>query len=76
MQPSPIAETSRLLFPSVRFFMLVLLLTVSLIPRLGSNIGRAVARSFRFVAYSSRHVKKLLVHAQRSGAAILDLTTL
>src|SRR6266849_9231725 len=44
--------------------------TVSLIPRLGSNAEEAVARSFRFIAYSSRYVKKHWCF--RSGAAILD----
>src|SRR5579872_6221175 len=40
--------------------------------RLGSNTGSAVARSFRFIAYSSCHVKKQLVYTERSGYSKLD----
>src|SRR5258708_36435865 len=42
MQPSPIADTSRLLFPSLRFASF-LLRGVSLIYRLGSNVVEPVS---------------------------------
>ena len=52
MQPSPRAETSRPLFPSLRFC-IVSPLNRSFISRLGSGALEAVSRSFRFIAYSS-----------------------
>ena len=69
MQPSPVADTSRLLFPSLRFCIVSPSELVSLIPRLESNARKAVARSFRFIAYSSRYVKNHWCF--RSRAAIL-----
>src|ERR1022692_2939111 len=53
MQPSPSAETSKPLFPSLRFCIVSPFGTVSLISRLGSGAVEAVSRSFRFIAYSS-----------------------
>src|ERR1700729_4006131 len=53
MQPRPRAETSRPLFPSLRFCIVFSLGTVSLISRLESGAVEAVSRSFRFIAYFS-----------------------
>src|SRR6266403_26423 len=50
MQPRPRAETSKLLFPSLRFCIVSPSDPVSLIPRLESNATEAVARSFRFIS--------------------------
>src|SRR5258708_20480990 len=50
MQPRPIAETSRPLFPSLRFCIVFSLATVSLITRLELSAVTAVHRSFRSIA--------------------------
>src|ERR1019366_6188327 len=56
MQPSPRAETSRPLFPSLRFCIWLSLGTVSLISSLGSRAVKTVSQSFLFIAYFSGSV--------------------
>src|ERR1022692_3652181 len=56
MQPSPRAETSRPLFPSLRFCIWLSFGTVSLISSLGSRAVKTVSQSFLFIAYFSDSV--------------------
>src|ERR1035441_1940995 len=56
MQPSPRAETSRPLFPSLRFCIWLSFGTVSLISSLGSRAVKTVSQSFLFIASFSDSV--------------------
>src|SRR5580692_9226833 len=66
--PSPIPILPNYFSP-VCAFPLFLSLTASLIPRIRACIRNPVARSFRFIAYSSCRLKKCCY--QRGGTAIL-----
>src|SRR5580692_8569843 len=61
MQPSPSAETSRSLFPSLRFCI------ISPIYRLDSRAMEAVSRFFRFIAYFSGGRAELFSEAHLSS---------
>src|SRR5271157_5582113 len=62
MQPSPSAETSKLLFPSLRFF---------IFSRVGSNALEAVSRSSERFAYSSRRTTNKFDPLRRTAILLL-----
>src|SRR5580700_6797998 len=70
MQPSPIAETSKPPFPSLRFCIF------PLHSRLDSRTVEAVSRSFRFIAYFSRGLEELLMAARPRSYPVNRAATL
>src|SRR5277367_7098272 len=75
MQPSPIADTSRLL-PSLRFCIVFSLGTVSLISRLESDAVTAVSRSFRSIACFSCTVDPRTKQAVIMGVEVSAVVTM
>src|ERR1700722_2768756 len=76
MQPRPRAETSRPLFPSLRFCIVFSLGTVSLISRLESGAVEAVSRSFRFIACFSCTVDPRTAQAFIMGVEVNAVVTM
>src|ERR1700722_20081843 len=76
MQPRPIAETSRPLFPSLRFCIVSPLGTVSLISRLELRAVTAVTRSFRFIACFSCTVDPRTEQAVIMGVEVSAMVTM
>src|SRR5258708_30175980 len=76
MQPRPRAETSRPLFPSLRFCIVFSLGTVSLISRLESGAVTAVSRSFRSIACFSCTVDPRTERAVIMGVEVSAVVTM
>src|SRR5260370_12836013 len=76
MQPRPRAETSRPLFPSLRFCIVFSLGTVSLITRLELSAVTAVHRSFRSIACFSCTVDPRTEQAVIMGVEVSAVVTM